>query len=356
MISPNLKSVTKPIRHVRHHAKKHHQSHETLKRLVNRPLLKERIWDIFISTFLITLTTLIIFLNWGNIVSFVSGGNSLHRGSQEDLNWVDGFNTGIRGSYRVDEQIGRQVKEIGRMLGSNGWELGIRTSRNLQAGLIQRNEQNNDTLKGSIQLTTDLSKGSHLTGLKKGQTLGLQKSLITTFYVGEKSITIDDTLALDTRLLQEINNTLRVDLFQYLNQATVRADALDNYLNLLQTLQEKAIARINDLNSKINFLSSNATSQENELQIQEEVFFQNLEMFNGPQAQKNLKEFIGIQKEQSETRAKLGAYQNLRDYYEVFLPRLENLTRAIRANRDALIAGVKVTEIQNMTLPLIIRE
>ena len=57
-----------------------------------------------------------------------------------------------------------------------------------------------------------------------------------------------------------------------------------------------------------------------------------------------------------EVRAKIGAYQSLQDYYKFFRPTLENLITAIKANRDPLIAGVKVVEIQNMTLPLIIKQ
>jgi len=79
-------------------------------------------------------------------------------------------------------------------------------------------------------------------------------------------------------------------------------------------------------------------------------------LLNGPDAEKDLKNFVGIQEENAEVKAKIGAYKGLHEYYIFFHPKLENMIKSIKANRDALIAGVKVTEIENMALPLIIRQ
>ena len=111
-----------------------------------------------------------------------------------------------------------------------------------------------------------------------------------------------------------------------------------------------------DLQYKIDFLSANFQAKEQEIKLSEDTFFQNLQIFDGPNAEEDLGQFIGLQEAQVEIRAKIGAYRSLRDYYVFFQPRLENLITAIRVNRGPLIAGVKVVEIQNMTLPLIIRE
>ena len=103
-------------------------------------------------------------------------------------------------------------------------------------------------------------------------------------------------------------------------------------------------------------MAANSQSRELEISTSEDIFFQSLGIFDGPDAEIELGKFIGLQESQAEIRAKLGAYKSLRGYYAFFKPRLENLIIAIQANRGPLIAGVKVVEIQNMTLPLIIRE
>ena len=156
--------------------------------------------------------------------------------------------------------------------------------------------------------------------------------------------------------MSQIKNALTVDLFQYLNQAVNRSDALNEYLNLLNTLKNKTDQRITDLGYKIAFLSTNVKGQETEISTSEKTFFDNLKMFNGPNAEEELAKFIGLRQSQAEVRAKSGAYDSLQKYYLFFRPKLDNLIKSITANRDPLIAGVKVVEIQNMTLPLIIQQ
>ena len=211
-----------------------------------------------------------------------------------------------------------------------------------------------NSLIASITLSTELSKGYHLTPVRKAGSL--QKSVLSTYYLGEKTININSTLQTDARLLSKINNALSVDIFAYLNQSDHRADSLDNYLHLLETLSNKSSARNQDLISMINFLENNFQSQEVSIKLTEENFFENLKIFDGENAEEELGRFIGLQQGQTEVKAKIGAYKGIKSYYDFFQPKLDNLIRAIKANRDPLIAGVKVVEIQNMTLPLIIRE
>jgi hypothetical protein len=124
---------------------------------------------------------------------------------------------------------------------------------------------------------------------------------------------------------------------------------------LLGVLLEKCDERINDLQYKISFLTLNVKSNESQLKTSEKAFFDNMQIFDGPNAEQELGKFVGVQSDQAEAKAKLGAYKSLQDYYKFFKPKIDNLIKAIQANRAPLIAGVKVVEIQNMSLPLIIK-
>jgi hypothetical protein len=213
-----------------------------------------------------------------------------------------------------------------------------------------------NAIKNSVWVTNMLSTGQHLTRLEQGKARAFQKSLLTTYYLGEKTIDINSTLQTDAQTLKQIDNALSVDLFQYLDQSADRADTLDNYLNLLVILLAKCDERAADLQIKIDFLSANFTAQETQTKQSEQVFFDNLKIFQGENAEDELGKFIGVREAQVEVKAKIGAYQSLQNYYKFFRPKLDNLITAIRANRDVLIAGVKVVEIQNMTLPLITKQ
>ncbi len=342
--------MTKHIRHLRHHARKHEEAHLKLKDLLGKILHKEKIWGIFLITFSISILTLLIFLNWGKIVSFLATEKEEEVVHVEEPFIPEGFKKGLLSAYAIHTQVSGQYRQFIQRIPTEGAMIALETSRIVGHS---KEERTNEFLS-SIYLSTHLSKGFHLTPQKTAK--NLQKSLLTSFYLGEKAIDLNSTLQKDADLLSRINNALSVDIFVYLNQSVDRADSLDSFLNLLRILETAAQERSADLSSQINFLNANFQAQEQSIEGAEEDFFESLQMFAGEDAEQQLSDFIGLQKDQTEVRAKRGVYQSLQEYYEFFLPKLDNLIRAIGANRDPLIAGVKVVEIQNMTLPLIIRE
>ena len=270
---------------------------------------------------------------------------------------VHGFQSGILSMYKIENQIFNTHQKYITQIPTSGSLLGLHTSQ-----LISREKENQiikfeeNSLKNSIWLTNKLSTGQHLTKLDQNRAKVLQKSILATFYFGEKTIDINSTLQNDSQILSQINNAISVDLFQFLNQSSNRADTLDGYIDLLEILLNKTDKRIIDLQSKINFLKTNFSLKEQRIKLSEDVFFENLKMFDGSEAEKDLAQFIGLQESQVEVRAKIGTYETLQGYYKFFQPKLNNLIKAIKVNRGPLIAGVKVIEIQNMSLPLIIKQ
>ncbi len=207
----------------------------------------------------------------------------------------------------------------------------------------------------AIWLSTAIGKGQHLTRVPQNQLQAYQKSVLGAYYLGQKTGDLKSTLHRDTDLLRQMQNALEVDLFAILNRGTDRSERLDAYLRILSELRRKAQARSGELASTIAFLESGAKSKASGASQTEEAFFESLKSLNGLQAQEELGNFIGLRESEVDARAKKGAYEGLKRYYDFYLPRLDNLIRAVQSNRDALIAGVKVVEIENMTLPLIIK-
>jgi hypothetical protein len=338
------------IHHVRYHAQKHNEAHLRLKELLQYPIRHERVWHIFATTFFVTLITITIFLNWGRIMDFFA------KAPAAELPQVHGFQSGALSNYKVDIEAADINRRYMTSIPSQGHITGVQATEIIGTKETESVVFSENTLQNSIWLTNMLSTGQHLTRLEQERARAFQKSLLATYYLGEKTIDINSTLQTDTQILSKIDNALSVDLFQYLDQSVNRADTLNNYLDLLMILLEKCNERIGDLQSKIDFLSANFTSQETRIVQSEQVFFDNLKIFQGENAEEELGNFIGVREAQVEVKAKIGAYQGLQNYYKFFQPKLDNLITAIRANRDPLIAGVKVVEIQNMTLPLIIKQ
>ena len=342
--------MKKHIEHIRHHANKHHENHLKLKDLLALPLKKEKMLSTFIVSFFITLISITLYMNWGNVINFFTPE------TPKELPKVHGYQTGAIGTYRIERQTSKENKNYLASIPSLGHSTGVKASQIIGENEENKVEWNKNTLENTIWITNMLSHGQHLTKLKNSSAQALQKSILTTFYLGEKTIDINSVLISDTKILEQISNALSVDIFQYLNQSTNRSNTLDEYIKLIEILSGKCDERINELESKIVFLSGNYRSQESEIKYSEEMFFENLRLLNGENAEDELGKFIGVREKQVEVKAKIGTYTKLQEYYKFFKPRLENLLKTIKLNRDPLIAGVKVVEIQNMALPLIIKE
>jgi len=345
--------MTNPIKNIHQYAKEHEKAHERLKKLVSgQNVIKEKVLPVFITAFIITLTSILIFRNWENITGLFNPWSSL----PAEIIETEGVKTGVKSVYAVDKQASfdyrnllSSILTVGSIKAAEG-NSAFGHERGIKPATI------GELLKNSVWLTNYFSTGQHLTKMEQGRAKALQKSILATYYLGEKTVDIDSALQTDAQILSNIKNALSVDLFQYLNQASNRSDALDEYLNLLKTLLSKTDQRITDLDSKMTFLKSNFTTRVQEVKTSESTFFQNLKIFEGSDAEEELKNFIGLKEGEVEIRAKYGAYTSLRDYYKYFKPKLETMVKAVNANRSALIAGVKVVEVQNMTLPLVIKE
>lgn len=344
-----------PIHHVRHHAHKHHEAHLRLKDLLSRPFYEENVWHIFLGTFLVTIVTVVLFFNWGKIINLLTPTTSTSTNAEEVQ--VHGYQSAALSNYKVEDQATDRYKKYMAAIPTN-YNLGLRATNVFGEAEEEKEKEKiqENTFNNSIWVTNKLSTGQHLTKMEQSRARALQKSMLATFYLGEKTVDINSTLQTDSQILSQINNALSVDLFQYLNQSENRADTLENFIALLEILLEKTNERANDLTSTVNFLQGNFQSTEIQLKRTEDDFFNSLQIFDGQDAEKGLADFIGLQENQSEIRAKLGAYQGLLDYYLFFKPKLENYINEIKLNRAPLIAGVKVVEVQNMTLPLIIQQ
>jgi hypothetical protein len=361
--------MPKHLKHLRHQAHKHHEAHQRLKGLLSRGKPEDdRSWALFFATFVFVLLTLLLYRNWANIADLLQPEPK----APTQIIETTGAKTGVLATAKIQGQsvaeamktVENQIEPEGQptknrapeAIEVNGGVQAVATNRALGQRVETKPQAKEAVLKDVVWLTNYLGRGQHLTRLEQGNTRSLLKSIVATYYLGEKTVDINSTLAMDTKLLSQIKNALSVDLFQYLNQAVNRSDALDEYVRLLKVLVTKCEQRITDLGYKTAFLNANFKSSEVEIKTSEGMFFDNLKIFNGPNAEEELAKFVGLQQTQAEVRAKSGAYDSLRKYYVFFLPKLNNLIRSINANRDPLIAGVKVVEVQNMALPLIIQQ
>ena len=237
--------MKKHFRHVRHQAKAHHKAHRDLDELLKKDLFTEGVLGIFLSTLIITTSVLLILFNWHRLSDILSTDGVINRVEVaeekpikeaviEPFNATQGAISGAVAVYetsRISEET-----YVDKLLNtpSETYEKGATESIKPP----KSKPQLYSSFNSATFLTNHLSEGGYVNSLRSGNIF--QRSILSTFYLGEKTTSVNSSLQADSRILSQINSALSVDVFAYLNQSVNRANSLDSYLNLLKTLQETA--------------------------------------------------------------------------------------------------------------------
>ena len=324
----------KHLRKLGLHVLKHNHHHSKLKHLIHQhPFAEKKSWLPVILGILLVTAAILTWTHRSNLGLFLEDGL---RPAAPQL-YTQGYKQGALSSSNLGNQLYYTDVQPGE------------TTQNQPASL--------EGLANGLVASTNLSKQGSSAQLETGL---LQKSLLATFYLGETTNVIQGALANDTQLLNKIENVLSVDLFLYLNQSVNRADGLQNYLNLMDVLEKRGRERQNELTSTINFLTQKIQAQEQVLDAREATFFNQMDQAiqpnvgssfptggssEGDALSAELEDFIALQQQQAEDKAKLGAYDTLRGYYAYYQTLLQQRIQAVSENREALIAGVRVVNL-----------
>lgn len=157
-------------------------------------------------------------------------------------------------------------------------------------------------------------------------------------------------------VVSELKNVYNTDIYAYLDKSTNRQARLDEFIKEMASLNEKGLAIYEQLGNDIDVLNINLTSLAAERDLHEVEFFRILNQLEGNASVVEFENFLVFENKVQRIKARLGAYQALRSMYKVLLeatvPRLED----IKANKEALVKGIRVFDIQgsdiNAILPL----
>ncbi|MGL5831562.1 MAG: hypothetical protein ACRCZE_05460 [Candidatus Altimarinota bacterium] len=154
--------------------------------------------------------------------------------------------------------------------------------------------------------------------------------------------------------LEKLNNTNTVNIDEYLSQSVRRDLALDKYLEELQKAFDDGNALRKEIGVQADELKIALNSTNPDKDRFEADFFTSLSTYEGEKADELLGAFVEVTQKQAEFRAKLAAMTNLYEAYETILLRMKVRIEAIEKNKGALVTGVKVRDIPNSGLDLVI--
>ena len=149
----------------------------------------------------------------------------------------------------------------------------------------------------------------------------------------------------DTNLLRALLTLLDTDLQQLLNTANNREDALDTYVESLETHTQRAEIRLRTLQDDQEQDEDDSSRFERRIREIRGEMEDSINEGNTQRVSLLTDELIQKQRLLSEASAHLMIEEHFVEAYEDVLEPIKNRLRAINVNRDALLKGVTVTDI-----------
>lgn len=173
--------------------------------------------------------------------------------------------------------------------------------------------------------------------------------------IGDNSDNSDD-LSKYINDFAKIFASLEVDVNELLNQSSNRTDTLNDYVSELNYLSYLAAQNLASLEGESESLAEKFTAIEEQKEANELRFFTELQDLDAPAANTAFETFIDEGQDIVRLRAEFNARQKLISYYEQAVAILERRSLDIELNREALLKGVRVVEVEGSDLNLIIQE
>lgn len=183
----------------------------------------------------------------------------------------------------------------------------------------------------------------------RGIALGVQAAADTSKPTLERA-----TLEYQVKLIQQLQNALGTNLEDLLGANTDRRrEVLENYLNGLRKLSSEASIELANMERVIQeaqaqFDQSTATAQQ-----YSENFTTETTEFRTENIDRNLELFVQSQKLADEARVIMNSTGQIYQRLKPLADRMPVVIAAIEANFEALAAGIKVTPVQGVNLPII---
>lgn len=168
-------------------------------------------------------------------------------------------------------------------------------------------------------------------------------------------VQIEDTpLTRYVNLFKRLENAYNADVIALLNSATDRRARVEVHIALLKRLMQDAsefLARIRTQRSNLELAYESEQKNQDDAEAN---FFEQLNALNSEVAQQLLETFIASSKRGVDLRARFKALGRIEALYAAALPKVGKRIQDLELNKEALIAGIKIYDVQDSDLNLVV--
>lgn len=186
----------------------------------------------------------------------------------------------------------------------------------------------------------------------------INPSIAATFNAGmpETPEEKEDILASYMNTLMQLQNAFSTDIQQLLDNSVDRSESLSVHLSELESLQRQAKEALSQINTKRDELKIQFNETTTIKEQLEDDFFVSMNQLEGSKANSLLNQFIDAQKRQTQLKSQYNALSKASALFETAINNMDARIKDIKLNREALVKGVRVIDIEGSDLDLIIQE
>ncbi|MFA7685265.1 MAG: hypothetical protein WCX95_00510 [Candidatus Gracilibacteria bacterium] len=184
-----------------------------------------------------------------------------------------------------------------------------------------------------------------------GSDAGIRAASVFGMVLDEKKVKFIEYVA----LLRQLQNIYDTDVYALLDMSVDRRAALQQHMNELVVLLDKAGVAYSDLDAQLALFDQQYAPIILNKDTYEASFFNSLYAYYGDQAYVNLGMFVKSSQDMVTMKAYFNAYKALRDLLGAYINSLRTRYSDISANTEALIKGVRVFYVPNSDIKTIIK-
>jgi len=180
------------------------------------------------------------------------------------------------------------------------------------------------------------------------------KSLPLIFEIHE-SQNVASNLSKYIRSYQRMKNVYNINIASFLDSSSDRETAYFQYVNEFETSLIDLKLNVNSLTKEIEYFTQAVNQAVVELDQSEKNFFNNVQDLNDSNIDSSLNIFQNLSTKKNNLTSELKAREAIFARISQNINALNSKLEAVKLNKDALLSGLKVVEVQGVDLNLITR-
>ncbi len=181
-------------------------------------------------------------------------------------------------------------------------------------------------------------------------------ALTTAFIFGETTLETENDFVDHLNLISRMKNIYNTQLYDYLDKFTDRSQALNDHINELGSIINEAELAMSTLDVELRSMEMQYDTMTSTRDAHENEFFQFLNALNGSEAYYELQIFLEYSRYASEIKANFNAKKTIFSMIDNVLEFLKPRYEDISLNKEALVEGIHVVDVQGSDIDIFIRE